>query len=77
MTPKEKANKLFETFTVQEFNDSKGWFTNVEESKLLAKYVVEEIKETGVLINRPCGHLPIEKKHKEYWELVAAEIEKL
>jgi hypothetical protein len=77
MTPKEKAEQLFETFTVQEFNESKGWFTNNEETKLLAKYAVEEVEGTGTLIDRTCGYLTIEKNHKEYWQLVKAEIEKL
>lgn len=77
MSPKEKAKELVITFEVQDFNERYGWKTNTEHSKLMAIKAVDEIIETDTLSDRQCGYLTIEKKHKEYWAMVRAEIKSM
>lgn len=69
MSPKEKAQELYDTFTVQDFNPIKGFFTNIDETKNLAKRSVEQIelqaKNWGV------------NSVRAYWVEVKKEIENL
>jgi hypothetical protein len=74
MTSKEKAIELFDKFSVSEFSETKGWYISIEESKDMAKGVVDEIvKELqDIAFNYDIENLPF-----LYWNQVKSEIEKL
>ena len=80
MNEKEKALKICQNMGVTTLftkDCNNGYTLPLRVAKILAKKVVDEIEQTGTLIDRQCGYLSIEKQHKEYWVNVRAEIEKL
>ena len=71
MTPKEKADELIRKMTVD-------FSIEFEQSKLCALIAVDEILNNCLFeIYYSCGFLTLETKHKEYWQEVKQEINKL
>jgi hypothetical protein len=74
-----KAKELFDKFcyAIRTEETDSGYFTNVIYAKNCALIAVDEILKTNTLQDRNCGFVTLCEKHKEYWEEVKEEIEKL
>jgi len=68
MTPKEKAKELCNKYEVVYYMS----MHDLEECAIIA---VQEIINTGALVNRSCGYLTLNETHVEYWDQVKQEIE--
>jgi len=68
LTPKEKAKELVETFSVNLFSESRGWYIDIDESKDMAKLAVNEILKVS---------LSYAGRDYDYYQEVKQEIEKL
>ena len=75
MTPKEKADELFDKYSYELSNHIFNGTFDI--SKQCALIAVDEIFKTNTLENRNCGFITLCEKHKEYWEEVKQEIEKI
>jgi len=79
MTPKEKASELVWKYynniehTISDEYASKDW----EIAKKCAIIAVDEVLNTKTLKVRSCGFVKLCEQHKEYWQEVKQEIEKL
>ena len=75
MTPKEKADELFDKYSYELSNHIfNGTFDIAKQCALIA---VDEVLKTNTLENRNCGFVTLCEKHKEYWQEVKQEIEKI
>ena len=75
----EKAKQLKEKFSVQEFNEIKGWYVNEKESKEMAIAVCDEVLASfdSFMDARKNFRHELEIDAERYWKAVKAEIEKL
>jgi len=74
MTPKEKAKKLVNTFSFYVVGQT-GSSHEKGNAKYCALVAVEQIINTGTLVNRSSGYFTLNETHVEYWEQVKQEIE--
>lgn len=79
MIPKEKARQLKEKFSVQKFNEIRGWFENEKESKEMANAVCDEVLASfdSFTDARKNFRHELEIDAERYWKSVKAEIERL
>ena len=84
MTAKEKAIELLDEMSIQTYSYQPyaGAHYNIEEigyeaGKKCALIAVDEIFKTNTLEDRNCGFVTLCEKHKEYWQEVKQEIEKI
>jgi|688.fasta_scaffold505525_2 hypothetical protein len=76
MTAKRKAEELTHKFYEIE-NDSQYFGVNWKIAKQCAIIAVDEVLNTKTLKVRSCGFVKLCEQHKEYWQEVKQEIEKL
>ena len=72
MTPKEKAKEL-----LGKYDETLTYLESKSKAKQCALIAVDEIFKTNTLEDRNCGFVPLCEKHKEYWQEVKEEIEKI
>ena len=84
MTPKEKAEELFDKMLIGFIDwtysipiDKNNNHTIFSEAKQRAIISVDEILNNCLFEIYNCGFLTLETKHKEYWKEVKQEINKL
>ena len=78
MTPKEKAKELVEKmFNVDLGCENEAMCMLYPHAVRCALIAVDEVLKTNTLENRNCGFVTLCEKHKEYWEEVKQEIEKI
>ena len=75
MTPKEKAEELYNRFC--EVKAKKGKRIIPIEIKTLAALYADTLLESGLLKPRYCGYDKLEHSHIEYWQQVKTEIESM
>lgn len=73
MTPKGKARELVDKYSELGI----GHPTSLLLAKQCALIAVDEVLKTNTLENRNCGFVTLCEKHKEYWEEVKQEINKV
>lgn len=80
-TTKGKAEELVNRFSVDVFSENKGWYTSIEESKDMAKSVVDEIVMALKITTGHCELRKIDaievKKDFQFWQEVKQEIESI
>jgi hypothetical protein len=77
MTPKEKARELFYKFYNEMNPYNPDCNLSINQCKECSIIAVDEIINNCLFEFYSCGFLTLKTKHKEYWDEVKNEIEKL
>jgi hypothetical protein len=72
MTPKEKANQLFNAFGIYDWDERKGWEFNILNTKANVNKVIHHIVSA-----LDWHEFEVPNKEYEYWKEVKKEIENL
>lgn len=67
MTPKEKANEIYNSLKIVDWDESKGFTTCKIETKENCKYMINEIKEHAQMI--PTGYHGYKNAYEFYLEV--------